>query len=323
MNEEKIEKLQEMQGQELKYKDLCNELDIPYKTGKSKQIQLNDLELYCNFVKLDSPTRYLITEVYDKPLTFLQDINSNNKYQLGFDAALYNAFLKNNCQDLYMSQLDLLSLFCEINDNFKLTLQKENFNDMGLLEFQYMSDFSKTVYRILSQWTNRRINSLKARSIIEERAGFRLYYYWQDKYPKYINVPVDSELHMICRKIFIEASENILPKNWNGEWLNEYVWGQFKNKVNQLTFEYFEGRYFSLKRIKVFTPYNQQWLEDKVKEIYKEAPELKDINNATKSKILSTKQLNQFTGEQREEYIKCNIDINRPIWFKEKLYKNS
>ena len=155
MKEIDINKLQEIKGQELKYKELCEGLDMPYISGKSKQIQMNDLKLYCNYDILDHPTRYIITEVYPEPLTFLLDINKNNKYQLGFDAALYNAFIKNNGADLYMSQLDLLSFFGEINANFKLALDKNNFIKMELTDFIYMSDFSKTVYKILSQWTNR------------------------------------------------------------------------------------------------------------------------------------------------------------------------
>lgn len=321
MKEIDINKLQEIKGQELKYKELCEGLDMPYISGKSKQIQMNDLKLYCNYDILDHPTRYIITEVYPEPLTFLLDINKNNKYQLGFDAALYNAFIKNNGADLYMSQLDLLSFFGEINANFKLALDKNNFIKMELADFTYMSDFSKTVYKILSQWTNRRIYSLKVRSIIEEFWGFRLYY-WHNEYPMYINVPLDSEVHRKCREIFTDSSFETLPNNWNGEWLNDYVWGQFKNKINELTKERFDGQYFSMKRIRVFRPHSLEWLKDKVKEIYENAPELKDLNNIAKDKILNTKQLNKFTGEQKEQFIDYNISPTPPLWFKERLYKN-
>ena len=48
------------------YKDLCNYLEEPVKSGKSKQLQIKDWERYFMYNK--SGNKFIITKVYDSPV---------------------------------------------------------------------------------------------------------------------------------------------------------------------------------------------------------------------------------------------------------------
>ena len=58
------------------YKDLCVALEVPIKTGKSKQIQLEDFSRYFTYTK--DKYKYIITEVFEEPLPKEDNSNGNN-----------------------------------------------------------------------------------------------------------------------------------------------------------------------------------------------------------------------------------------------------
>ena len=128
-----------IQGQELKYNKLCQALDIPTKVGNAKISQIDDLGMYCRLEQLSSPTRYVVQEVYDGVL--LAELNGNNKYQALFESALYRALIENGDSPLYLSNMETLELFEEVNENFKIACNRDvmaqlgedyaNFADMG------------------------------------------------------------------------------------------------------------------------------------------------------------------------------------------------
>ena len=66
MKEEIIPRLKAIIGQELKYHELCAELDIPRVGSRQKEKQLKELLMYCDFDILFKPTRYVVKEVYEK-----------------------------------------------------------------------------------------------------------------------------------------------------------------------------------------------------------------------------------------------------------------
>ena len=315
-NNELIIKLQSIQGQELKYKQLCEVLSLPYKTGRGKNTQLKDLTVFCDYDILDSPTRYIITKVYPEAVYFNEKINNNNKFQDAFDSILYHAFLDNHCEPLYLSSIDMMNFFSVANKNFKISLYPSNFAKMDLTDFEYMAEISKIVYKILLRWVERRIINLDNRNIIKISKGFRLYYDLNG-YIKHIDVPENTQLELDCREIYEKAKREVLPKDWGGEWLNDYIWMEFKNYANRLLKDKFNGKYFTMKEVYIFRPLSERWLQERLKEL----PSINVINTEAKNKILNTKQLNRYTGDQREEYIKYNIDLNPPLWFQTLLYK--
>ena len=223
-----IEKLRAVEGQELKYKALCEALDIPVKSSNSKAAQLNNLQMYCRLDTLDHPTRYIVREVYDGQL--ITEINGNNQYQEVFDAVMYQALLNADNQLLYLSNLELLSLFAEVNENFTYSLNRNIM--MKLSDNPYkMVEMAQIVYRVLKQWTKRRIDLMEKRRIVITRKGFRLY----SKTGHYIykhNVPIDSELEQSCRKVWNDALNETIGLNWKGQWVPDDKWAAFKSVLH-------------------------------------------------------------------------------------------
>lgn len=310
-----IEKLKAVEGQELKYKALCEALGESTKTGNAKMAQLNNLQMYCHLDTLDHPTRYIVREVYDRQL--ITEINGNNQYQEIFDAVMYQALLNADNQLLYLSNLELLSLFAEVNENFTYSLNRNIM--MKLSDNPYkMVEMAQIVYRVLKQWTKRRIDLMEKRRIVITRKGFRLY----SKTGHYIykhNVSIDSELEQSCRKVWNDALNETIGLNWKGQWVPDDKWAAFKSSITKLVQERFNLIYFDMKPVMVFSPPSEDWLRDKLAEIYKQAPALESINAEACRKILATTQLDSFTGQERKHFVNTNIVLNPEISFKELL----
>jgi len=58
------------------YKEVCTLLEEPIKTGKSKQLQLEDFARYFKFIK--DKQKFIIAEIYPEPLSKQENPNGNN-----------------------------------------------------------------------------------------------------------------------------------------------------------------------------------------------------------------------------------------------------
>lgn len=318
---ELLTKLKEIQGEELKYKQLCQKLNLKIKSSDSKKSQLNDLQMYCQLDKLTSPTRYVVKEVYNDTILGLGILNKNNKYQLLFEAALYQAFLNNNGQALWLSNMEMLKLFQEVNENFSYACNSQAMKKMGQ-EFMYMAEMSQVVYKILRQWTKRRIEFMAKRDIVILRKGYRLYIQCHGKYGPYKvshNVPIGSEEEKICQEIYEQAVRDKMPEQWEGEWVPDWKWFEFEQYISKLTKERFNNKYCDLRHVTILSPPTEKWLENKLKETYKTIEAITGINEEACHKILTTSQLNENTGIQRKTFIDVNIGLRPPFLFKNKL----
>lgn len=330
MDEKIVEKLKGIQGQELKYKKLCEALDLPIKTSDSKKAQFNNLSMYCNIQTLEHPKRYVVTEVYEEELALLGLLNSNNKYQLMFELAVYQAFLNNNGQPIYLSNMDSLRLFQEINENFSYACN----NDIMMMvgdEYSYMPNMGLTIYRILNQWTQRRLNTMKNRHAIIIRDCYRLYkrkYVNGREYIETFNVPIESEYEKYCQEIYNQAIEEIMPEDWGDEgkgryWVNRVQWYQFEERIKTLVKDKFDEQFDNLKPIIMISCPTTEWLENKIRMLYKELKPLQAINEESCRKVMETKakSMDDITQGQRKEFIEINMKPNPKIKFKDILKK--
>lgn len=313
------DKLNSIINQPLKYNQLCKALDLPIKTSDSKAHQLDQLQLYCDLDIEDHPTRYIVKEVYGGKLAFLEGLNKNNKFQALFDSAMYNALLKNNCQPLYFSNMELLNLFNEVNENFSYTCNKGYMDLLGE-DYKNINEMSQIVYKILKQWTRRRLKQMEARKIILTRQGFRLYAHNGDYYI-YYNVETDSEEEKICQEIYYRASKDALPEGWAGEWIPAWKWEKFENKIKEIITEYFNGDYDNLRNVLIVSPPREAFLKTKLNEIYQANPELKAVNEEAQRKIMTTSQLNQYNNNDRQNLIDISIVENPKIIILDKIKK--
>lgn len=309
------DKLMPILGKELKYKDLCQCLSISYKNGASKQKQLEDLSLYCDLEILDKPTRYVVRAVYDGEI--IAQINGNNKFQDLFEGAMYQALLNNGGKPLHMSNMEMLQLFNEVNENFSYACNEYY---MKLLGGKYLrlNEMSQITYKILRQWTKRRMEQMEARRVIITRKGFRLYRRWHDAYI-ITDVPADSQNEQICQMIYDKAAKEILPENWHGEWVQAWKWENFEKRIAELTEEYFDGEYINMKPITIISPPKETYLLEVLNTIYNKIPELQNINAEVRHKIFTTSQLDKYTGEDRKMLVDISIKENPAISLKYKI----
>ena len=106
------EKLNKILNKPLSYKKLCEALNIPTKSGKSKIYQLKDLALYCNIQISSNPTRYTIAEIYDQAL-----IPSKAKFQTPIEVIVMRLFKANNYETLYLTNSRLLECMKLVNSH--------------------------------------------------------------------------------------------------------------------------------------------------------------------------------------------------------------
>ncbi len=316
---------------QITYQELCKELNLVAVTGKQKILQLEKIADLCNIQKIPNTTKYIISRIYnDEEKALIQYLKAPQQ-QLLFDAALYKAFLNNGDKPLYLSNTQMLSIFGEINSNFQYTFSRDIMEEIGP-EFIYMTDMTKEVYEILHQWTRRRLDNMANRFIIMKRRGFRLY---SEKigeiYSIPIDVPSDSQLEKRCQKIMIKAIDFIFKNDKyivrddatkeviSFHWMPESLWRKFENKINELTKEEFkEEGYCRLNLVTILSPAPQEMIKEK---LLNAESRLEELNEKAQLKILEShsKNLSEFTEEQRKKYIEYNIKKNPPIYFRNKL----
>lgn len=339
LTEENVSKLKTILGQELKYKLLCEKIGIPIKSGASKRAQLKDLQSYCKLEVLEKPTRFIVKEVYENIYNIVNGINTNNKYQKIFDAALFHALLRNNGEPLYISNLELIALFQEVNENFFITFDINSLEKIGE-EYKYMNCMTDVVYRVLKQWTDHKLKSMDKRGVIRLSQGFRVYKKYKSEKCEYLikyDVPQTTkgnvvELDALCMTIYTEVYERCFPylkeeyiqkkidkKEKVSYFIPEYKLALFNRELDKEIFKATEGEYCKMKRVKIITPPKEEWLYKKLKEIYKQYPDLHAITDEVYNKVLTIKQLDDFTGYERKLYAKLNIDRNPDFLFKSKL----
>lgn len=339
LTEENITNLKALVGQEVKYKTLCQLVGIPVKSGASKRAQIKDLSVYCDLAILEKPTRFIINEIYDGAFEVINGISKNNKFQAIFDAALYHALIKNNGQPLYVSGMELIALFQEVNENFGFTFDLESLSKIGE-EYIYMNAMTDIVYRVLRQWTEHKLQSMNSRGVIRLSTGYRLYKKMHGAkgnfYVKY-DVPQSTknnvnELDQLCMTVYNKTHEKCFPflqesyiqkkldkKEKVNYFIPEYKLKLFNDELDRAITEATDGEYYKMKRVKVITPPQEEWLKEKLDTIYQEYPDINEITNEVCNKVLTIKQLDDFTGNERKLYVKMNIDKKPGFLFKEKL----
>ena len=332
MKEEIIPKLKAIIGQELKYNKLCDALGLTKVGTRSKIGQLKELQLYCYFDILQKPTRYVVKEVYEKEAKVFDKINGNNKYQMMFDAVVYQTFLENGGKPIYVSTLDMLRLFSEVNENFVYTCSPENMIKLGE-DFIYFTEMGRIAKKMLGTWTRDRIENMVTRSFLVKEKAYRLYTQHKGQYGVFRvrhDVNVDSDLGKQCMAIIAQAIEEVVPKKYleatsNGEykklWMPLPIYNSLQSRIEQLILEKFNGEYCDLREISVLKPPEGRWIYKKLTDIYSKLPSIKEINTEACRKILSStaSDFDSFTGAERKRFVEINIKQNPKIKLEEEL----
>lgn len=313
-----IPKLKTIVNQELSYKDLCEAVDIPIKSGNSKIAQLRDLDMYCQIDKIEGTKKYIISEVYDEAV--LRELNGNDKYQAVFEASICQMFLENGDNPLYVSYMDMLKGFNEVNYNFPLLCNSSN---IQYLDSSYSSfpQIGQSAYKILKEWTRDRIERMNARGVAIKRDGFRLYNHF-GKATIIHNVKMESEEEKICQQIWNIAVNRIMPEEWNGGWVKLETWERFERELRKLTLEYFQGQYDDLKKIIILSPPRQSYVKEILKNLYNKNPDLKSINEEAGRKVLESRSKGLIAQKKKdkENFVEIAMKENPKIDIRKKIY---
>lgn len=298
--------LSQVQGQPMKYSALMDKLELPRKTGKSKVVQLNELQNYCDLEKLDNPTRYVVNEVYDEKL--IAQINGHNEFQAIFECAIWQALAENKGQPLYVSATELLLMLSEINENFIYITKEENAPFLNPDSY-YMINMAQIVYKLLKRWTIRRIDIMDNRGIVIKRRGFRLYQR-EGNYIHKHNVMENSQEEQFCQEIYYETARKCFGSNWKGGWMPTTAWRKFEKELSEQVYQETYGKYNMLRRIYILSPPTEEYIKAQLAKLYKNAPELEKINSEACRKILATTQLDIYSLNQRKQFISYGIKPN-------------
>lgn len=313
-----IPKLRTVINQKLSYKELCEQTGLSIKSGNSKIAQLRDLDMYCQIDRIEGTTKYIISEVYDEAV--LRELNGNDKYQAVFEASMCQMFLDNGDNPLYVSYMDMLKGFNEVNYNFSLLCNSSN---IKYLDDSYSAfpQIGQSAYKILKEWTRDRIERMNARGVALKRDGFRLYAHI-GKATVIHNVQMESEEEKICQQIWNIAVNRIMPEEWNGGWVKLETWEKFEREVRKLTIEFFQGQYDDLKKIIILSPPKQEYVKEMLKNLYNKNPDLKAINEEAGRKVLESRSKGLIAQKQqdKENFVKIAMKENPEIDIRKTLY---
>ena len=329
ISEQAINKLAAIQEQELNYGQLCRAIDEPIKSGASKRAQLAELQKYCELERITGTQRYLIKQIYDAEIVNLNTYLDTPEMQLLFDASVFQAFKNCGNKPMYLSNTEMLRLFEEVNDNFSYTFNPKALSNINR-NFVYMADMSKVVYRILHQWTRRKIDSMDARGIVLKGSGFRAYYKKEIDgvvYTMYQNALPNSDIEKRCQRVWVSALSELNNTNYVGNldigWMPEEKWLEFERLVAEHTKAEFEKEgYDRIRRVMILRPMKDEDMDKMAAAVQERIGQLGLINTEAKRKVLMTTQLDAVcTNTQRQEFIDYNMTPNPPRWFNERKEK--
>lgn len=155
------------------YKQICEILEIPYKTGEAKMKQLSDLQHSYEYVK--QGTKYLITKIKNAELitTDNRKVTSDNIKHI----LMATLSTLNDDEIYYASNKDLLKLCYMINNNYSALLndstnkysvkKRYNFDDSFIL---YVNE----TYDILKPTLKRALDSMVKHMEISLSIGYKI-----------------------------------------------------------------------------------------------------------------------------------------------------
>ena len=177
------------------YKELCAILNEPYKSSNSKNRQLLEFSRFFNYRK--NNTKYIIDEVYDKPLPYLPICNSS-MYVQDLTDILLSYLDKQSSRTLYLTYSELSSILGLENKSHK------KYKDMDKKKLSFILDVPVSLIELfllrLSSYQHKIINSLlksmMSRGIADSYLSYQILYKGADKVCEATNQDVQDIVYM-------------------------------------------------------------------------------------------------------------------------------
>lgn len=294
-------------GHSFKYKDLCNAIGIEQKNGNSKESQLKDLALICDYEILQHPTRYRIDKIFN---TNELPINANNKYQLPAEYLVSKALANNNYQDLYCTNTQLLMLLSVVNPNYAIIKDPKKRKKLGKA-YEDMYFYVVQTGTILKKWIDRILHRMQLRGIIMYRHGFCAVKDCNGSI-HIENVPMQSQIEkdlMLCwHETMVALGLLHMKNNFIPREMRPIFYKEFNRRIETKLGSPYIGAY----RVNIITGEKrsiQKYIQDAEQ----------TMNLASQNKIAATTELNDMTGNQRQSLINEIIKMPPEINYKELL----
>lgn len=321
---EAVDKLHDIVGKELKYKQLCKELGIRYKGGTSKEAQLKELALYCNLQTLFKPTRYVIEDVYDNKLVLY---NNNTILQEQIEDSIIELFRLNGFNMMYMTNTQLLMSLYMVNSNYRVLkipkLRKALEKATGEDYYDLYLSASKSG-EILTKWVDRALERMEKRGLILYRRGFILVkevkindYTIYNKHEVPLTNPEDATPSMEQRVqgCYRQALEGIGLVGGTG-YIPHNLKNEFHTNFNRAIYDEFGGEFNSGYRVKVIIPADP-------KRVKRFDDARAEINQESQRKIKETKQLDHLTGAERKRLLDEIISMSPSVMYGDKIEREN
>ena len=308
-----------LEGKEFKYKQLCEELRLKTKGGKSKEYQLKEIGLFCNLTVLKNPTKYLIKEVYDKSVLPLKPINGNAKFQEEIEDLIIQLLRVNDFNIIYITNTQFLMSLYMVNNNYKVLkipkLRKALEKTTGEDYYDLYLSANKSG-EILMKWVDRALDRMVKRGLISCHKGFCLFkevhtskYSFFQKYEVPITDP-NSKAPSIEQRINGCYNQALESLGLGGGYIPADFKFAFNDRFNTLIREEFNGEYNGAYKVKIIIPADP-------KRVKRFDNTRIAINTEAQKKIKETKQLDYLTGIERKRLLDEIISINPSIEYKE------
>lgn len=301
MDRQKLQILLDTQT-ELNYKDFCEYLEIPIKTGNSKIKQLKEIDSICKR-EMTSSTKFKIVEIYQEIFT-LNKYDNRSKTLPNIEYILMSTLSKNeelNNGVLFASCKDLLRTCYMINDNYYNILNKKDTYSTYIGEkYNFDDSFIEYVnkgYGILKPSMESALNSMEKRKEICVTTGYKVKRNNKDNENNnciYDYVSVTDELGCELFKIQGDAMRELGINNYTAF----YSKGGTKLKKD----------YYDLctKMIKYKSKNDQLWIEnnwnyEKFTQCYAITLNVNKIKYDLETLNIAKKELNKLTNNKMHE----------------------
>lgn len=310
-------------GQVVKnYKELCALLGEEVKTGKSKQLQIDNMKRFFEWEK--SGQKFLITDIYDTPLPKEDGRSSgnNSKYVKCIELLLLRYLLDKKDYTATLTKRNWWQILGMINNKYnQIERDKEKREELQknnpILTSYEIKHFYQRSNKKLQQILFSALNSLSSRKLIEyeietvivkEDDKGKMRYEIATKYEK---KAILKEERYILR--YVMGYEKIIQVFCRFEQDKYYA------KVNERLYELYKWQHY-FKRIRIV--YNQEYISDAINDIGSEIirEELNDKvvsalnNNAAHIYKKKTKEYDETTLKLFELYGTGQDISNIKLW---------
>ena len=206
------------------YKELCKLLNLNITTGKSKILQLKEIDRYMDLLK--DKNSYIVLEIYDKPIPS----NVSSKYTHLIQNILLYYLSKQDNTVIYLNKNDFIRILGLANNKYieykykQKELTKLNVDDFNIAEFYKRCDA-----KILSILESS-LKSLKKRLLIDYSDAYKIYYL--DSNGNYKYRVADTEEHQYILGVKKNALDSLGLKSEYQIYLNNSLKEKYYKIIN-------------------------------------------------------------------------------------------